>query len=461
MTSPMYPIKYLLYLACLTFAVGCTVKGKNEKPQKTTIQRLPNVPLLAITGFGSEAEDITLEALKAQFCAGKVYVLESVAGQASKAFGCAPLPAYTLKALQDFAPIAKDKILITDIDHSIAQFKALRIDGFSFFGQADRYPLTNPDKDRKDFDYTSQVTHFILTGVTAITRHMGVLADRDGTDYLTENLKTHFQNADLVHISNEVSISDNCTYTGANAAYSFCTKEPHMKPILDLGADIIELTGNHNLDYGAEAYKKTMAWYEKNKLQTFGGGLTPEQANTPLIIKLKDGKKLGFIGFNELCPSGECADKTLGANRYGREKARKVIEKMRKELKADVIFVGVQFGEVDAYVPTPAQNQISYDLLDFGADVVYGSQAHQIQQIEFRAGKAIFHGLGNFLFDQMHRIGVRQAYFLHHYIYQGKLIQSVPVFTFMSTTRKPTLASPAEILQMKQVAYIDKQLYKW
>ena len=92
---------------------------------------------------------------------------------------------------------------------------------------------------------------------------MGVLADRDGTDYLTENLLSHFKNADFVHISNEVSISDNCSYTGVNAAYSFCTKEAHMKPILDLGADIIELTGNHNLDYGIESYKKTMTCLSK------------------------------------------------------------------------------------------------------------------------------------------------------------------------------------------------------
>lgn len=455
-------MKHTLYLLLIALAVaGCTANGKNEQKQSKNKAKdlVQNVPLLVVTGFGSAQENIALSDLKARYCAGKVYVLESVEGQARKYFGCANTQ--KIKTLREFAPLAKENLLLTDIENSIAQFKALKIDSISFFGEADRYALTNPDSERTPFAYSKQVTHFILTGVTAITRHMGVLADRDGTDFLTENLLPHFKNADLVHISNEVSISDNCQYQAPNSAFSFCTKEAHFKPILDLGADIIELTGNHNLDYGVEPYKKTMAWYEKNNLKTFGGGLTPEQANTPLIVTLKDGTKVGFIGFNELCPCAECADKAVGANRYQREKAQKVIEKMRKELKADVIFVGVQFGEVDSYAPTPAQTQISYDLLDFGADVVYGSQAHQIQQIEFRQGKAIFHGLGNFLFDQMHRIGVRQAYFLHHYFHKGKLIQSVPVFTFMSEKRKPTLASLAEIAQMKQVAYLDKQLYKW
>ncbi len=430
--------------------------GKKQIPKKDLQQ---NVPMLVVTGFGSETENISLSDLKARYCAGKVFVLSHIEAQARKFFGCENTQ--KINTLQDFVPLAKGNLLLTDIENSIAQFKALKIDSLSFFEQAGKYPLTNPDATRTDFNATKQITHFVLTGVTAITRHMGVIADKEGTGYLTENFLAHFKDADLLHISNEVSISDNCNYQGVNAAYSFCTKEPHMKPILDFGTDIIELTGNHNLDYGTEAYKKTFEWYQKNKLKTFGGGLTPEQANTPLLITLKDNTKLAFIGFNQLCPSGECADKTMGANRYEREKARIVIEKARKELKADFIIVGVQFGEVDSYVPTPAQTQISYDLLEFGADMVYGSQAHQIQQIEFKAGKPIFHGLGNFLFDQMHRIGVRQAYFLHNYFYKGKLIQSVPVFTFMSQARKPTLASPAEITQMKQVAYLDNLLYKW
>ncbi|TAF66669.1 MAG: CapA family protein [Cytophagales bacterium] len=449
-------------LIALSILVSCNSNNdtQNSETQTQTDNKQSNIPLLVVTGFGSKKENISLATLKKDYCAGKIYLFATAKEKAKQYFGCENNK--IIQSLEDFVPLAKnDELLIIDLENSIPQFKALAIDGIQFFSNAKQYPLTNPDKNLTSFDFSKNVTHFILTGVTAITRHMGALADQQGTDFLVKNLLPHFRNADLVHISNEVSISDPCDYQGVNAAYSFCTKEAHFAPILALGADIIELTGNHNLDYGAEAYKKTMQWYEKHQLQTFGGGLSPELANTPLIITLKDGKKIGFIGFNELCPSGECADKTIGANRYEPEKAKKVIEKMRKELKADLIFVGVQFSEVDAYAPTPSQTKISYELLDFGADVVYGSQAHQIQQIEFRKGKAIFHGLGNFLFDQVHRIGVRQAYFLHHYIYKGKLIQSIPVFTFMAENREPTLANPAEIADMKKVAYIDALLYKW
>ena len=54
-------------------------------------------------------------------------------------------------------------------------------------------------------------------------------------------------------------------------------------------------------------------------------------------------------------------------------------------------------------------------LLDAGADLVFGSQAHQVQQMEFYNGKVILYGLGNFFFDQIHAPGVRQGYFMNLY----------------------------------------------
>jgi poly-gamma-glutamate capsule biosynthesis protein CapA/YwtB (metallophosphatase superfamily) len=121
--------------------------------------------------------------------------------------------------------------------------------------------------------------------------------------------------------------------------------------------------------------------------------------------------------------------------------------------------VTVQFKEWDSAEPTPAQTRISRELIDAGADLVYGSQAHQLQKIEFYRGKPIFHGLGNLLFDQIHRIGVRQAFFLHHYFFDGRLVQSVPVFTYMSDDRQPTIATPEQAAEMRAIAFDGALLY--
>jgi poly-gamma-glutamate synthesis protein (capsule biosynthesis protein) len=229
----------------------------------------------------------------------------------------------------------------------------------------------------------------------------------------------------------------------------FATRANHFEIIKRLRANIIELTGNHNLDVGSEPYLNSLKWYENNGMSYFGGGRSPSEANRPLVKTLKDCKKVAWIGFNELCPCGECADKGMGANRYQPEKAKKLIDSLRKD-GVSYITACVQFGETDSYSPTSTQKTICKYIIDCGADVILGSQAHQAQEIALYKDKVIFYGLGNFLFDQIHRIGVRQAFFLKCYFYRGRIIQFQPVYTFMNTERQPSIASPNEKFEIQK-----------
>lgn len=425
---------------------------RHEPPQATG-----NNVLLAITGYSSATDAIVSTDLAKDYCAGKVAVIEGVEKVANKHFGC---DSASIVSLAELAKKAKTLVAITDLDHVTAQFKALEIDGTSFFKAPNDYPLVLvAGKDEAKPDFAPHLTHFIMTGVTAITRAMGVACEEHGVDWLTAKIRSEFEHADYVHVSNEVSFKPGCTYAGAT--YSFCSREGDFKALLDLHANVVELTGNHNRDFGDEPFKTTFDWYKKHDIKTFGAGLTPEGANQPLLLDLADGKKLGIVGFNESCPLHECAKRPgeVGANAYDADKAKAGIAKLREQ-GADVVMVTVQFREWDNPDPTKSQAKISHDLIDFGADLVYGSQAHQLQVVEFYNGKPIFHGLGNLLFDQIHRIGVRQAFFVHHYFFHGKLVQSVPVFTLMSMDRQPTLATPAEAAAMKKIVFRDNLIYR-
>ncbi len=460
MKKYIYSKLLLSILPVLFIPISACYEGNTNEKQSDEIQNsFPTTPLLALTGFGVNTENINLQELKTNYCSGKVYVLNSCKTLADQFFGCQNTK--IINTLDEFIPLAKNNVLITDINQMSNQFKALKIDGYSFFGDFEKYPFIASSDSKEIFNYKNSITKFTLTGVTAITRNLGTVADEQGVDFIIGGIKDHFKNSDLVHISNEVSFLEGCTFVNGFAT-KFCSKKEHFKALTELSCDIVELTGNHNRDYNDASFIETYQWYHQNGMQTFGGGLSPEGANEPLVVQLKDGKKLGFIGFNELCPLAECAvlPNQPGANAYNKEKAYQVIQKMRNELKVDFIFASVQFGEIDSYGPSVSQARITKELIDFGADFVYGSQAHQIQQVEFYKGKSIFHGLGNFLFDQIHRIGVRQAFFLHLYFYNGKLIQTVPVFTYMPDNRQQRVATEAEANEMKKVVYLDNKLYK-
>lgn len=463
MQHKIYLLSFLLVLSTLSGSLMmCSSNGKQKNiTQIPATNPVEALPLFAVTGYGSTLENKSYQELRQAYCAGKVYVLKSVKTSVDSVFSCGN--AKTILSLNDFVPLSKENILLTDINHLSNQFKAILIDSVSFFDTPEKYKLQYAPKHVVPFAYEKKVTKFMLTGVTAITRNTGKMADKHGPDFIIEKVRDYFQDADFVHISNEVSFYPNCDYNYYEpGVYRFCSKERDFKMLLDLNTNIIELTGNHNKDFGQEGYTKTYQWYQKNGMRIFGGGLSPEQANTPLIMDLKDGKKMAFIGFNESCPVAECADRPgwAGANRYNREKARKVITALKKEQKVDLVFASVQFNEVDSYSPTASQTRISRDLADFGADFVYGSQAHQVQKVEFYKGKSIFHGLGNFLFDQIHRIGVKRGFFLKNYIYQGKVVQSIPVYTMISEGRRPEIATKEEAGAIRQIIFDDRLLYK-
>jgi poly-gamma-glutamate synthesis protein (capsule biosynthesis protein) len=265
-----------------------------------------------------------------------------------------------------------------------------------------------------------------------------------------ELIKPLIGSPDWLHLSNEVSMQANCDYSAMKM--KFATRPEHFEIFNLLGADIIELTGNHNLDVGQDAYVKTYNWLASQGMKTFGGGLSAREASAPLVLELKDGKRVAWIGFNEFCPCGECADVSMGANRYKEEQARQITDELRKQV--DYIIACVQFGESDSYIPTASQRKISKTLIDAGADVVIGSQAHQPQTFEYYNGKLIFYGIGNFMFDQIHRVGVRQAYFLECYFYKGSIVQFIPRFTYMGEDRRPAPASNAQIAEIKRSVYL-------
>ena len=76
--------------------------------------------------------------------------------------------------------------------------------------------------------------------------------------------------------------------------------------------------------------------------------------------------------------------------------------------------------------PYPLPDQV----IDFrqaagaGAVIVNGSQAHRPQAMEFYSGSFIHYGLGNFFFDQMHDLALRQEFVDRHVFYHGRHIST-------------------------------------
>lgn len=393
------------------------------------------IPVLLMGSFINRNTDMSLDDVKKGLQDGTITCTGDLVNWAQGYFQLSKAPVVGTRSKFNFKSTAHT--ILSTIDSVDGRFLVHSINGTDFFKTPAAYPLWI-SKASANFDFTRHITSYVHTGVTALTRQTGVVLDQKGIDYYIENIRPYFQGKDWIHVSNEVSMQENCDYRSMRL--QFATKTNHFEILRALHVNMVELTGNHNLDVGVDPYRTTIDWYRKNEIRYFGGGLTPAEANTPLILSTKDDQSVAWIGFNEVCPLGECADKKLGANRYNAVKAKKILDSLRAVKAIKTIIVCVQFGEIDSYQPTSTQVKIAQDLINWGADVIMGSQAHQAQEIRLYKNKIIFYGLGNFMFDQIHRVGVRQAFFLNCFFYKGKAIQFQPVYTYMNDQRQPTVA---------------------
>ena len=275
-----------------------------------------------------------------------------------------------------------------------------------------------------------------MGGVVAITRGLALKMDSIGDfEYPAREIGDFLADANLTHVSNEVSFVPGCkSYSGI----SFCSKPEYIKVLEKSGVNIVELTGNHNNDFGAQYSTESIELYKSLGMRYFGGGLNKDDASEILYEEV-NGSTVAFVGYNyydTIYPSTAlAAENRSGANSYSEEKMKNDVRNARE--KADVVIVTFQFQECWSYPPTdvvypvcykplsnPDQRGVFRMAVDFGADIVIGSQAHQPQTYELYEDGVIFYGLGNLFFDQNIWIGTRQGLILSHYVYEGKLIQS-------------------------------------
>ena len=173
-------------------------------------------------------------------------------------------------------------------------------------------------------------TSFAETGVTALTRRITLKLNQVGNGvYFGEDIADFLKNKTFTHISNEVSFKDNCQ--GGYQSMVLCADWRTLDTITAIGTDIVELTGNHNNDTGAENNLKTIAKYRELGLKTVGGGENLAEARKPLDVN----DSVHLLAYNQSTSSaanGQLAtDTTPGANPYSEEQVKLDLTKAKSE----------------------------------------------------------------------------------------------------------------------------------
>ena len=302
-------------------------------------------------------------------------------------------------------------------------------------------PATNRDPQK--------MTTIIMTGVTAMVRATADRMEKKGITYPAQDIVDWLRDTDFLHISNEVSFDPQCKPPNASdPSLFFCSDPKYIGLLKYIHANIIDLTGNHMNDFGREWLLYSLDMYRQRGMMFYASGENLDKARQPIKFE-HNGNKFAFMGCNPAGPPHVWATATeAGAAPCDYDWMQSEI----RQLRSDGYLPIVTFQYYESYdpLPSPQQKEDFRKMIEAGAVIVSGSQAHRPQAMEFMNGGFIHYGLGNLFFDQMDTpyTGTRNEYIDRHIFYDGRYIGTVLMTAMLEDYAKPRPTTAAERLMI-------------
>ncbi len=232
----------------------------------------------------------------------------------------------------------------------------------------------------------------LFVGDIMLDRTVRSTIERNGFNYVFNDIKVIFQNLDLAVGNLEGTVTSNQSLSLKNLKilkFTFPTSSPQN--LKSLGFSGFSLANNHALDFGTDGLKET-----QNRLTAAGlfyFGTPSNDASLSKSVSIK-GQNVCFVGFHSLYNP----DTTSVVNG---------IKSIKEQCNFTVVFA--HWGEEYIDEENEAQENAGHDFIDAGADLVIGAHPHVVEPIEIYKNKAIFYSLGNFIFDQDFSLATRQG----------------------------------------------------
>ena len=190
----------------------------------------------------------------------------------------------------------------------------------------------------------------------------------------------------------------------------------NLAAVAEAGFTMLSLAGNHISDCGAEGIEDTVTELDRLGIAHAGADADLASARRPAFIE-RGGRRIALLSYNCVGPEAGWASEHRPGSAYlpvltsdgspiapaaplervGEEAftiLRQDIKAVREQ--ADLVLVALHKGIV--HVPVrlaPYERPLAHAAIDAGADAVLGHHSHIVKGIEFRAGRPIFHSLGN------------------------------------------------------------------
>lgn len=310
--------------------------------------------------------------------------------------------------------------------------------------------LYSPNEDFKHVGTRDKQDIFCFAGDIILAERPRVAYDKGGIDAIVDKgIRLLFENSDLNIANLECCITDEAV-NRAEKEWTFALPTKYVNAIKEAGIKLLTLANNHILDFGTDALLNTIKVLDDNNIFHIGAGENIREASK-IYIKEIEGKRYAFISASAVIPHENWKaneDRAGVANGYDTMTICNRIINLKTKLSIDKVIVYMHWGRELEIYSGEMQQTIGRRLVDAGADLVVGTHAHVVQEIEYYNNVPIVYSLGNFVYGgTMRDMIILQATFDYSENEKGDL--KIKIYPGVANYQKAIRYYDEEILMRK------------
>ena len=225
-------------------------------------------------------------------------------------------------------------------------------------------------------------------------------------DYVYEKVEKYLDRADIAILNQETIVTDELEPSDYPR---FCSPADLGEKMIEMGFNAFSLSNNHILDRGEEVLLATLRFWDSHEgIIRYGAYRDEEDMNNIRTMEV-NGVTFAFLGYMEhtnglsLPSDSECKITYFDELDLIEQQVRRADE------IADVVIVSAHYGKETINEQTQTQLDLTQKLVEWGADLIIGTQPHTAQGMEYiqkpdGSNAFVFYCLGNFVSAQSYEL---------------------------------------------------------
>lgn len=264
----------------------------------------------------------------------------------------------------------------------------------------------------------------------------------------------------------EGNLSDTLPHPTDPHTFTFVSSPKMVDGLTMSGIDVVSLANNHSCwnseGWGTQGLTDTIAALKSGGMPHFGAGADLAEARAPFAATAQN-KKIAIYGIDGVT-ANTTSDDGLAGIVYGSNKGNSgyvgagdgqpgtnpfLTDQFVGDIQAlakshDIVIPYFHFGVEYVDVPPQWATSGARAAVEAGATMVVSNHPHVIQGMEIHKGVPIVYSVGNFIFDQMFSVQVREGSILEIVIRGGKVVGLRPRGVEIEDFNQPRLMSLGE-----------------